>query len=92
VLEKLFPAIVVAICLVLLLRLLLGERRRHRFDRTIARWSRPGADRGSLHLECQPASRPARRRGDDPPRPRAANGTANYRPSPSTKGKDRKIH
>jgi hypothetical protein len=39
VLEKIFAATIVAGCLVLLLRLVLGSRRRARFDAGLARWS-----------------------------------------------------
>ena len=37
--EKIFAVTVVVGCLVLLLRILLGPRRRARFDRALARWS-----------------------------------------------------
>jgi len=39
VLEKIFAATIVAGCLVLLLRVVLGPRRRARFDATLSRWS-----------------------------------------------------
>ena len=38
--EKIFAATIVFGCLVLLLRVFLGARKRSRFDATIARWSR----------------------------------------------------
>jgi hypothetical protein len=40
VLEKIFAATIVIACLVLLLRVVLGTRRRARFDAALARWSR----------------------------------------------------
>jgi hypothetical protein len=40
VLEKIFAATIVVACLVLMLRVMLGTRRRARFDAALARWSR----------------------------------------------------
>ena len=96
VLEKLFPAIVVAACLVLLLRLVLGERRRHTFDRTIARWSRTIGARIEGLFTWNASRRRARRAADEAIR-RARDGgewDGNvYRPkSFNSKNKDRKIH
>ena len=39
--EKIFAALVLAACLVLLLRMLLGQRRRQRLDATLRRWRAP---------------------------------------------------
>ena len=39
--ETVFPAIVLAVCAVLLVRLLIGERRRWRFDAALWRAARP---------------------------------------------------
>ena len=39
--ETVFPAIVLAVCAVLLVRLLIGERRRWRFDTALWRAARP---------------------------------------------------
>ena len=95
VLEKLFPAIVVACCLVLLLRLVLGERRRHRFDRAIARWSRTIGARIESLFTWNASRRRARRAAEEAIR-RARDGgewDGNvYRPKSFGKRKDRKIH
>ena len=95
-LEKIFPAIVVAACLVLLLRLVLGQRRRHRFDRTIARWSRAASSRIEGLFTWNAGRRRAKRAADEAIR-RARDGgdwDGNvYRPkSFGRKNKDRKIH
>jgi len=96
VLEKLFPAIVVAICLVLLLRLVLGERRRHRFDRTIARWSRTASSRIQGMFTWNASRRRARRAAEEAIRRAREGGEWDgnvYRPKSSNKkDKDRKIH
>ena len=96
VLEKLFPAIVVAACLVLLLRLVLGERRRPRFDRAIARWSRSASLRIQGLFTWNASRRRARRAAEEAIR-RARDGgewDGNvYRPSSfNDKKKDRRIH
>ena len=96
VLEKLFPAIVVAACLVLLLRLVLGERRRHRFDRAIARWSRTASARIQGLFTWNASRRRARRAAEEAIRRARKGGEWDgnvYRPkSFNRKDKDRKIH
>ncbi len=94
-LEKIFPAVVVVACLVMLLRLALGERRRHLFDRTIARWSRTLRVRTEGLFTWNSSRRRARRAADEAIR-RAREGAGEwdgnvYRPK-SFKKKDRKIH
>ena len=60
-LEKIFAATIVAGCLVLLLRVLLGAHRRARFDAALARWSqRVGAHTDALF--AWPAARRRARR------------------------------
>jgi hypothetical protein len=99
VLEKIFAAIIVALCLVMLLRLALGARRRHRFDSTVARWSRRTRGRLDALFTWNSARRRARRVADDAIR-RARDGASTgagewdgnvYRPK-SFKKKQRKIH
>ena len=95
-LEKLFPAIVVAACLVLLLRLVLGERRRHRFDRALVRWSRSARHRIEGLFTWNAERRRARRAAEEAIR-RARGGGGEwdgnvYRPKSFDKKKDRKIH
>ncbi|MCE9660546.1 MAG: hypothetical protein K8R60_18625 [Burkholderiales bacterium] len=96
-LEKIFPAIVVAACLVLLLRLLLGERRRHRFDRAFVRWSHSARLRMEGLFTWNAGRRRARRAAEEAIR-RARDGGGEwdgnvYRPkSFNGKKKDRKIH
>ena len=96
VLEKLFPAIVVAACLVLLLRLVLGERLRHRFDRIIARWSRTASARIQGLFTWNASRRRARRAAEEAIRRAREGGEWDgnvYRPkSFNRKDKDRKIH
>ena len=95
VLEKLFPAIVVAACLVLLLRLVLGEQRRHRFDRAIARWSRTAAARIEGLFTWNRSRRRARREAEEAIRRAREGGEWDgnvYRPKSFGKRKDRKIH
>jgi hypothetical protein len=95
VLEKLFPAIVVAACLVLLLRLVLGERRRHRFDRTIARWSRAIGARTEGLFTWNASRRRARRAAEEAIRRAREGGEWDgnvYRPKSFKSKKDRKIH
>ena len=96
-LEKLFPAIVVAACLVLLLRLVLGERRRHRFDRAVARWSRNARIRIEGLFTWNAGRRRARRAAEEAIRRAREGGEWDgnvYRPKSFTKNKknDRKIH
>jgi hypothetical protein len=73
--EKIFAATIVAGCLVLLLRLTLGTRRRGRFDAAMAHWSRrigasldalftwPGARR-KARREAEAAIRRAQEAGE----------------------------
>jgi len=94
VLEKLFPAIVVAACLVLLLRLVLGERRRHLFDRAVARWSRAAAARIEGLFTWNASRRRARRAAEEAIRRAREGGEWDgnvYRPKSFGKRKDRKI-
>ena len=97
--EKIFAAIVVAGCLVMLLRLGLGARRRHRFDSAITRWSRRTAARLESIFTWNSQRRRARRVADAAIR-RARDGASTrggewdgnvYRPK-SFKKKGRKIH
>ena len=95
VLEKLFPAIVVAACLVLLLRLVLGERRRHLFDRAVARWSRAAAARIEGLFTWNASRRRARRAAEEAIRRAREGGEWDgnvYRPKSFQGKKDRKIH
>ena len=96
VLEKLFPAIVVAACLVLLLRLVLGERRRHGFDRVLGRWSRTLGARIEGLFTWNASRRRARRAAEEAIRRAREGGEWDgnvYRPkSFNNKKKDRKIH
>ena len=94
-LEKVFPAIVVACCLVLLLRLVLGETRRHRFDRAIARWSRIVGARIEGLFTWNASRRRARRAAEEAIRRAREGGDWDgnvYRPRSFGKRKDRKIH
>jgi hypothetical protein len=95
VLEKIFPAIVVACCLVLLVRLVLGEGRRHRFDRAVARWSRIAGSRIQGLFTWNASRRRARRAAEEVIRRAREGGEWDgnvYRPKSFGKRKDRKIH
>lgn len=94
-LEKIFAATIVAGCLVMLLRLVLGARRRQRFDATVSRWAR----RIDTFFTWNSVRRRARREAEDAIR-RARDGAGSgagewdgnvYRPK-SFKKKQRKIH
>ena len=98
--EKIFAVIMVAGCLVMLLRLGFGARRRHRFDSEIARWSRrTGARLESIftwNSQRRRARRVAeaaiRRARESPSTPGGGEWDGNvYRPK-SFKKKGRKIH
>ncbi len=98
-LETIFAAIIVAGCLVMLLRLSLGARRRQRFDSTVARWSRRTGARFESIFTWNSSRRHARRVAEAAIR-RAREGTRTdagewdgnvYRPK-SFKKKGRKIH
>ena len=98
--EKIVAAIIVAGCLVMLLRLGLGARRRQRFDSTVARWSRRTGARLDSIFTWNSQRRRARRVADAAIR-RAREGPSTrgggewdgnvYRPK-SFKKKGRKIH
>jgi hypothetical protein len=99
VLEKIFAAIIFAGCLVMLVRLGLGVRRRQRFDSTMARWSRRASARIDSIFTWNSSRRRARRVAEAAIR-RAREGTSSgagewdgniYRPK-SFKKKGRKIH
>lgn len=97
--EKVLAAIVVAGCLVMLLRLGLGARRRQRFDSSIARWSRrTGAwfesifTWNSSRRRARRVAEAAIRRAREGARTDAGEWDGNvYRPR-SFKKKGRKIH
>jgi hypothetical protein len=65
VLEKVFSATIVFGCLVLLLRVVLGSRRRARFDRAVARWSQRTGARVDALFAWPTAGRRARREAAD---------------------------
>jgi hypothetical protein len=65
VLEKVFAATIVFSCLVLLLRVVLGARRRARFDRAVARWSQRTGARVDALFAWPTARRKARREAED---------------------------
>ena len=99
VLERIFAAIIVAGCLVMLCRLGLGVRRRQRFDNTVARWSRRTGARIDTLFTWNSSRRRAHREAEAAIR-RAREGTSSgagewdgnvYRPK-SFKKKGRKIH
>jgi hypothetical protein len=64
VLEKIFAATIVAGCLVLLLRVVLGVRRRARFDAALARWSHRIGARTDALFAWPAARRRARREAE----------------------------
>lgn len=93
VLEKIIAGLMFAACLVLLLRVFLGERKRARFDAAIARFSARMGRRTDAMFAAPAAKRRARREADEAIH-RAKNGEWDgnvYRPK-SFKKKDRKIH
>jgi hypothetical protein len=92
-LEKIFAATIVAACLVLLLRVFLGPRRRARFDAAIARWSRRTGARVDAVFAWPSARRRARREAEAAIRRARDGGTWDgnvYRPKSFKK--DRRIH
>ncbi|MGZ5130774.1 MAG: hypothetical protein ACXWCU_16520 [Caldimonas sp.] len=92
--EKIFAATIVAGCLVMLLRLVLGPRRRQRFDSSIARWSRRTGARLDALFTWNSARRRARRAADEAIR-RARDGAGEWDGNvyrPKSFKKDRKIH
>lgn len=96
VLEKIFAATIVVACLVMLVRLGLGARRRQRFDTAAARWSRRIGARLDSIFTWNSVRRRARREADDAIRRARGGGDAGewdgnvYRPKSFKK--DRKIH
>jgi hypothetical protein len=93
VLEKIFAATVVAACLVLLLRVFLGSRRRARFDAALARWSRRVGRHADAVFAWPSARRRARREAEAAIRRAREGGVWDgnvYRPKSFKKG--RKIH
>lgn len=98
-LEKIFAAVIVAACLVLLLRLALGTRRRQGFDSAAGRWRRRAGARLESIFTWNSARRRARRvaeaairRARDSTRGDAGEWDGNvYRPK-SFKKKGRNIH
>ena len=94
-LEKIVPAVIVVACLIALGRLVLGERRRHRLDRALARWTRAARSRIEGLFTWNADRRRARRAADEAIR-RARDGgewDGNvYRPKSFQGKKDRKIH
>ncbi len=92
-LEKIFAATIVAACLVLLLRVFLGARRRARFDAAIARWSQRAGARVDAVVAWPSARRRARREAEAAIRRARESGQWDgnvYRPKSFKK--DRKIH
>ena len=91
--EKIIAAILLAGCLVLLLRVFLGERRRARFDAAIARFSARIGRRTDTMIALPGARRRARREAEAAIRRAREGGTWDgnvYRPKSFKK--DRKIH
>jgi hypothetical protein len=101
VFEKIVAAIIVAGCLVMLLRLGLGARRRQRFDSIVARWSRRTGARldsiftwNSQRRRARHVADAAIRRAREGPSTHGGGGEWDgnvYRPK-SFKKKGRKIH
>lgn len=94
-LEKIVPALIVVACVAALLRLLLGERRRHRVERAIARWSRNVRSRLAGVFTLNADRRRARRAADEAIRRAREGGEWDgnvYRPKSFQGKKDRKIH
>ena len=95
VLEKIVPAFIVVACLVALGRLVLGERRRFRVDRTVARWARSARSRIEALFTWNGDRRRARRAADEAIRRAREGGEWDgnvYRPKSFQGKKDRKIH
>ena len=94
-LEKIFAATIVVACLVMLVRLGLGARRRQRFDATAVRWSERAGARVDALFSWNSVRRRARREAESAIR-RAREGDGGewddnvYRPKSFKK--DRKIH
>lgn len=93
-LDKILYATVVFACLVMLVRLGLGARRRQRFDTTAARWSRRAGARLDTLFTWNSGRRRARREAEDAIR-RARDGGGEWDGNvyrPKSFKKDRKIH
>ena len=93
-LEKIFAAMVVVACLVMLVRLGLGARRRQRFDATVVRWSERAGARVDSLFTWNSVRRRARREAADAIR-RAREGGGEWDGNvyrPKSFKKDRKIH
>jgi hypothetical protein len=93
--EKIFPALVVVACAIGLVRLMLDERRRHRFDRTIARWTRTARLRMEGLFTWNADRRRARRAADEVIRRAREGGEWDgnvYRPRSFKGRKDRNLH
>ncbi len=91
--EKIFAATIVFGCLVLLLRVLLGVRRRARFDQAVARWSQRAGARVDAFFTWPTARRRARREAEAAIRRAREGGEWDgnvYRPKSFKK--DRRIH
>lgn len=92
--EKIIAAIMLAGCLVLLLRVFLGTRRRARFDAAVARFS-ARLGRGTDTLIGLPASRRRARREAEAAIRRAREGGGQWDGNvyrPKSFKKDRKLH
>lgn len=92
--EKIIAAIMLAGCLVLLLRVFLGERRRAKFDAAIARFSHRVSRRMDALISLPAAKRRARREAEVAIRRAREGGEWDgnvYRPK-SFKKKNRRMH
>ena len=93
--EKIFAALIVAACAIGLVRLMLGERRRYRFDRTVVRWARTTRSRMEGLFTWNADRRRARRAADEAIRRAREGGEWDgnvYRPKSFKGRKDRNLH
>lgn len=98
VIEKIFAAAMLAVCLVLIVRMAIGPRRRSRFDAALGRWraragsARPGRwlARPTLQSRAERAAAEAIERARRASRQVDRDGNV-YRPK-SFKGKKRDLH
>lgn len=91
--EKIFAAVLLAVCLLLLVRVFVGAARRARIDAAIARLSRRTGARIDAIVQAPGMRRRARREADDAIRRAGARGDWDgnvYRPKSFKK--DRKLH